>query len=352
MAEEIKNSLEEVRESSGTSGKHKSHKKKKSSKIYTVIIVLLLGVMAFSGYKIISTLKRDKDAKDVYDEIMNDFVVVVPDDTDPAGTAAAESEHSGENETQGADRPTGQAETEHASDPTGSGETGEVIVTVDGGSGAVTEAPPQDPTQNPTQAPSQGTAPAQPVNEEPLSRLSVDFTRLKSINKDVCAWLQGQSGIVNYPVVQGSDNSYYLKHLIDGSYNGNGTLFVHAQNHFMQDDVTYIFGHHMYGGAMFGSLKKYDSSQYYWSNPEFRLYTPEKTYTLRIYCVFYGTGAERITFNFNSEANFNSTMASYASRALHTPQLSVSYGDKLVCLCTCAYQVTDGRYFVLCKVMN
>ena len=180
----------------------------------------------------------------------------------------------------------------------------------------------------------------------------MDFTRLKNINKDVCAWLQGQGNIVNYPVVQGSDNSYYLKHLIDGSYNSNGTLFVHAQNHFLQDDITYIFGHHMYGGAMFGSLKKYDSSQYYWSHSDFKLYTPNKTYTLRIYAVFYGTGSDQITFNFSNEASFNKAMANYAARSLHTPQVNVSYGDKLVCLATCAYQVTDGRYFVLCKVMN
>ena len=143
-----------------------------------------------------------------------------------------------------------------------------------------------------------------------------------------------------------------MKHLFDGTPNSCGSLFVHCDNRFMQDDVTYIFGHHMYGGAMFGNLKKYDSSSYYWSNPEFKLYTPWKTYVLRIYSVFYGTGNEQITFNFSSEASFNSVMAKYASRSQHQPQVSVSYGDKFVCLCTCAYQVTDGRYFVLCKVMN
>ena len=57
-------------------GKHKSHKKKKSSKIYTIIIVLLFCVMGYSGYQIISTVIRDKKAKNTYDEIISDFVVV------------------------------------------------------------------------------------------------------------------------------------------------------------------------------------------------------------------------------------------------------------------------------------
>ena len=314
-------------------GKHKSHKKKKNSKIYTIIIVLLFCVMGYSGYQIISTVIRDKKAKNTYEDIINDFVVVIPDDE-------TEIEPSGEAETQ--EQPSAEVPSSAtpSADPTMSAESTEQIMTIDG-SDAVTQAPQ-------TTAPQ--TQPAQ--SEAPMPKLSVDFARLKNINSDVCAWLQGQGGLVNYPVVQGSDNSYYLKHLIDGSYNGNGTLFVHAQNHFLQDDVTYIFGHHMQSGAMFGSLKKYDSSSYYWSNPEFKLYTPNKTYTLKIYAVYYGTGTDQITFNYSSEASFNSAMAKYASRSLHSPQVNVSYGDKLVCLCTCAYQVDDGRYFVLCKVMN
>ena len=182
--------------------------------------------------------------------------------------------------------------------------------------------------------------------------LVIDHETLKKANPDYVGWLYVPCLEISYPVVQGKDNEYYLKHLIDGSYNGNGTLFVHCANHFLRDDVSYIFGHHMYGGAMFGNLKKYDSSAYYWNHPEFKLYTPSKTYTLRIYAVFYGTGVEKITFNYSSEASFNAAMKAYAARALHTPQTSVSYGDKLVCLCTCAYQVNNGRYFVLCKVMN
>ena len=296
----------------------KGLKRKKSGVIYPIIIVLLLCVMAFSAYQIISTLLRDKKAKDTYNDIINDFVSVLPDDSESTESPA---------ETLPVDRPS---------------ESTEETRNKDAGS---TDPNASDAPTGPIEQPEE-------VKEEPLQNLSVDFARLKSINADVCAWLQGQGGLVNYPVVQGRDNEYYLKHLIDGSGNGNGTLFVHTQNRFLQDDVTYIFGHHMQSGAMFGSLKKYDSSQYYWSHPEFRLYTPEKTYDLKIYAAFYGTGEERLTFNYSDEAAFNAAMAGYASRSIHSPQVDVKYGDKLVCLCTCAYQVTDGRYFILCRIMN
>ena len=54
----------------------------------------------------------------------------------------------------------------------------------------------------------------------------IDFVSLKEINEDVVGWLYLPDTVINYPVVQGEDNSYYLKHLVDGSYNANGSLFV------------------------------------------------------------------------------------------------------------------------------
>ena len=338
-------------------GEHKSHRKRKASPIYTIIMAVLLCVAAFSGYKVLSTLIRNKQAKDTYNEIIKDVVVIVPDtepetqpqpqaETTVQPTETTPAETTAESEVGTESVPESEVSTESIpeTEPVDTTEESEEET----GSEAVTEPASTEVVTEPASAAPPAT---QAAPTDPLYNLSVDFTRLRSINSDVVAWLQGMGNKLNYPVVQGRDNEYYLKHLIDGSYNGNGTLFVHCNNHFLQDDVTYIFGHHMYSGAMFGDLDYYDSSAYYWSHPEFKLYTPSKTYTLRVYSVFYGTGTERIVMNYGSEASFNKAMADFAARSMHTPQTSVSYGDKLVCLCTCAYQVTNGRYFILCKVM-
>lgn len=298
--------------------KQKSYKKKKSYAIYTILIILLLGVMGYSGYQVVSTLVRDSTAKNTYDNIVSEFVSVVPakpEETRPAQINTPETEESG-----------GEKATHEGIDPA----THTVLPTR-----------PQKASEEETEAPEVG-----------LSRLSVDFDRLKSVNRDVVGWLQGQGDSVNYPVVQGKDNDYYLSHLIDGSYNGNGTLFVYDQNSFLQDSVTYIFGHHMQNGAMFGSLGKYDQIAYLRANPEFRLYTPDKTYTLLVWTVFYGDGMEKVVMNYSSEASFDQAMAAYAYRSLYPTGVEVSYGDKLVCLCTCAYHISDGRYFIFCKVVD
>ena len=45
---------------------------------------------------------------------------------------------------------------------------------------------------------------------------TVQFDELLKTNGDVIAWIYGANTHINYPVVQGSDNDYYLRHLLHG----------------------------------------------------------------------------------------------------------------------------------------
>lgn len=101
-----------------------------------------------------------------------------------------------------------------------------------------------------------------PVSE--TAPIKVDFERLQEENKDIIAWLYCPDTEINYPVVQSKDNEYYLRRLLDGTWNIAGTLFMDYRNAADCSDLhTIIYGHNMKNNTMFGSLPKYSKQEYY-----------------------------------------------------------------------------------------
>ncbi|MDO5574265.1 MAG: class B sortase, partial [bacterium] len=121
--------------------------------------------------------------------------------------------------------------------------------------------------------------------------LNPDFCELAKINSDLVAWLYIEVIDLSYPVVQGEDNEYYLTHTFEDQKNASGCIFMDSeQDPNLSDYNTFIYGHNMKDGSMFGSLKKLlymdDFTQ---KAPYFYLYTKEGIYQYRIYSCYQDT---------------------------------------------------------------
>lgn len=93
--------------------------------------------------------------------------------------------------------------------------------------------------------------------EKSRENRKADFKRLYEINHDLVCILSIPSLDLKYPVVQSSDNVKYLNTTFEGNKNPAGCLFIDYENSKeMTDPNTYIYGHNMKDGSMFGSLKK------------------------------------------------------------------------------------------------
>ena len=93
----------------------------------------------------------------------------------------------------------------------------------------------------------------------------VDWKALKKVNPDVQGWLYQKDTVINYPVVQGTDNDTYLHTRFDKQWSGGGTLFVDCR---MEKDFkgfnSIIYGHHMKDGSMFRSIRGYTKEDGYY----------------------------------------------------------------------------------------
>lgn len=84
----------------------------------------------------------------------------------------------------------------------------------------------------------------------------VDFDELEAINPDTVGWIYAPGTPINYPVVQTTDNTTYLRKLFDGTPNGSGTVFMDCDNTAPGgvDQQTTIYGHHTQDGKMFRAI--------------------------------------------------------------------------------------------------
>lgn len=118
----------------------------------------------------------------------------------------------------------------------------------------------------------------------PAASENAFHTILSDEYPDMVAWLQIPGTPVDYPVMFGKDNEFYLDHLPDGHKNVLGSLFFDCRSG--KDSLhLIIYGHNGSGEKMFGSLKKYESKDYFAGHPALTLITPDALYVCPIFSV-------------------------------------------------------------------
>jgi len=176
----------------------------------------------------------------------------------------------------------------------------------------------------------------------------IDFNELQMVNADAVAWLYCPDTVIDYPIVQATDYSYYLYRLLDRSYNPNGTLFIDYNNAAdFSEQLTVVYGHHMASGMMFASLVGYKDQSYYDQHPIMYLYTPTAIYQVDlIYGCLIGVGQWRERA-FMYQINLPDLIAYAAQNSTFISNSSYIEGDQVIAMSTCSYEFNGARYVVI-----
>lgn len=185
-----------------------------------------------------------------------------------------------------------------------------------------------------------------------------EYKTLYQKNKKLIGWLKIDDTIIDYPVMQTTDNEYYLDHNYNQEYDKNGSIFMDYNcSAYPRSTNLILYGHHMKSGQMFGQLQKYAKESY---GKEHNLIQFDSIYekgTYEVMYVFRSKVYHENDFVFkyyqfidaNSEEEFNSYMKEMEEMSLYDTEVTASYGDKLLTLSTCDNSQTDGRFAVVAK---
>ncbi len=166
--------------------------------------------------------------------------------------------------------------------------------------------------------------------------LSVDFDELSKTNDEVVAWVQVLDTDVNYPIVKHSNNSYYLNHSYDRSWNSSGWTFLDYRNDI--NDLAsnnIMYGHGRTDGTMFGSLRKLfdlDTGKHI-----INVSTPYNNYIFEIFSVYLISGTnDYLTTGFDNNEEFLKFIDLIKSRStINYENFEFDFGDKILTLTTC-----------------
>lgn len=172
-----------------------------------------------------------------------------------------------------------------------------------------------------------------------LPLMKVDFKELKKKNSDVVAYLKVNGTNIAYPIVQTSDNTYYLNHTFNKKKNVAGWTFLDYRNDInILGSNTIIYGHGMTTGAMFGTLKNILTNGWYQNTDNYTIHmSTENENTLWSVVSVYKIPTEGyyLTTNFESEESYQKFLDTIISRSVYDFKTTLDTNDKILTLSTC-----------------
>ena len=177
---------------------------------------------------------------------------------------------------------------------------------------------------------------------------TVDFNKLKEQNNETIAWLKINNTNVEYPVVKGTNNSFYLNHSFDKSKNSAGWIFADYKNKFDNTDKNIvIYGHNMRDGSMFGSMLNILDAKWYENeeNTNITLYTENEKCIYKVFSIYKIESEDYyIKTEFSDDNNFEQFVNTIKKRSIKEFNTDVSKDDNILTVSTCA---NNNKYRVV-----
>lgn len=176
---------------------------------------------------------------------------------------------------------------------------------------------------------------------------------LSNINPDFRFWITIENTNIDYPVLQGSDNNFYLDKDIYKNKLGSGSIFMDYRNTSEDDENTIIYGHNMKNKTMFSQLEDFKDESFFNENNKIRIITNDKEYVYKVFSTYYADPSYNyIIPKFNNHDEYEKYLNEITDKSTNRSNVTVSSKDKIITLSTCSYETNNTRTVVHGKLID
>ena len=173
-------------------------------------------------------------------------------------------------------------------------------------------------------------------------------------NADYRGWIKVENTNIDYPILQGNDNEYYLDKDINKEYLASGSIFMNYLNNGFNDENTVLFGHNMRNGTMFGQLKKYKESDFFYGNNDIDIELSNgDNLKYKVFSVYITNVEDNyIKTKFDNKDEYKEFLERIKNKSIYKSEIDLNEDDKIITLSSCSYEFDDARIVVHGKLIN
>lgn len=196
------------------------------------------------------------------------------------------------------------------------------------------------------------------ITEEKTERM-LQVEKLQEENSDIVGWIEVEGTNINYPVLQGEDNSYYKNHNYKKEENTYGSIFLDKDYDWsIPSSNLLMYGHNLQDGSLFHDILNYKDESYYKEHPIIRFTTKNDDSEYEIISAFYSRvyyKSEQNVFRYyyfidaKNENEYNEFVENAKKASIYETGKTAKYGDQLITLSTCSYHTEDGRFAIVAR---
>lgn len=178
-----------------------------------------------------------------------------------------------------------------------------------------------------------------PFTDDPYmtSLQDTDLEALREVNPDVLGWILIPDTQLEYPLMKGLDNQYYLEHTWDKKRSAAGSVFLEqTSSEDLSDTHTVIYGHRMRDGSMFGSLGDYKKLEYWEKHPYVYIVDDHGVHRYQIFAAYEADiGSKTYQVGFSGEESMQAFLDHCVQSSVIDTDIEPLADDRILTLSTC-----------------